>query len=271
MIVAAHQPNFMPWLGFFDKMRRADVFVIVDHVQFERRNFQNRARIKTPAGPMWITVPVIQKSRDEKILEKEIDNSKEGVHRWGRKIFLTLKSAYLSAPHAADYMPALSDVFNADWKMLVDLNIKLIELTREHLGIKTPMVRSSTMNIPGMKSEMVLNMVKMLGGDTYLSGSGGCKDYLDREAFEKAGVKIHWQDDFKHPAYKQMPSGDGFVEKLSAVDLILNCGTESPAILRGGAVTAQVSQPPADAPKPGLAQPPAGLGGSGLGTFASPS
>jgi hypothetical protein len=237
MIVAAHQPNFMPWLGFFDKMRRADVFVIVDHVQFERRNFQNRARVKTPSGPLWITVPVVQKSREETILEKEIDNSKEGAHRWGRKAFLTLKNAYSSAPHTAQYLPSLEGVFNADWKQLVDLNIKLIELCREHLGIKTKLVRSSTMNIPGQKSEMVLNMVKMLGGDTYLSGAGGCKDYLDREAFEKAGVKIHWQDDFKHPTYKQLPHGEGFVDKLSAVDLLFNCGTESPEVLKGGTAT----------------------------------
>src|SRR5207237_5691820 len=85
MIVSAHQPNFMPWLGFFDKMRKADLFVLVDHVQFERQNYQNRTRIKTGEGPRWLTVPVNQRSRNELILEKTIDNSRDGRLRWGRQ------------------------------------------------------------------------------------------------------------------------------------------------------------------------------------------
>src|SRR5579885_3238047 len=96
MLIAAHQPNFMPWLGYFDKMNKADLFVSVDHVQYERQSFQSRTRVKTGEGARWITVPVIQESRDERIADKRIDNSRDGRFRWGRKMFLTLKYSYQS-------------------------------------------------------------------------------------------------------------------------------------------------------------------------------
>src|SRR4051812_2878447 len=99
MIVAAHQPNFIPWLGYFDKMRKADLFVSVDHVQMERQSFQNRVRIKTGGGDRWITVPVVQDSRAERIMDKRVDNSRQGRFRWSRKMFLTLRYSYLAAPY----------------------------------------------------------------------------------------------------------------------------------------------------------------------------
>jgi len=231
MIVAAHQPNFLPWLGFFDKMKRADLFVVVDHVQFERHNFQNRTRIKTAAGPIWLTVPVVQRSRDERIVDKTVDNSKGGAHRWSRKMAMTLRSVYASAPHSGLYLDALIALLERDWERLTDLNIALIEFCRGALGITTPMVRSSGLDIPGMKSEMVLNLCKKVGADVYLSGTGGCKDYLDTEMMAREGVRVAWQE-FSHPNYKQFPRGAGFVERLSAIDLLFNCGESSRTMLQ---------------------------------------
>lgn len=250
MIVAAHQPNFLPWLGFFEKMRRADVFVVVDHVQFERHNFQNRTRVKASNGPLWITVPVLQRSRDERIVDKEIDNSKEGAHRWSRKMSLTLRNVYAGAPHSADYVRAVTDVLDADWKSLVDLNLALIELCRGFLGIKTPLLRSSRLGVQGAKSEMVLDLCRRAGGDVYLSGTGGCKDYLDLPALERGGVRVQWQD-FVHPVYPQRPRGQGFVEKLSVVDLLVNCGPRSGEVLRSDAPTAPraLEAPRAETPR----------------------
>lgn len=233
MILAAHQPNFLPWLGFFDKMRKADAFVLVDHVQFERQNFQNRTRIKTGAGPRWITVPVLQRSRDERILDKAVDNSRDGRLRWGRKMFLTLKYAYQAAPHFADYEQTLAEILDARWERLIDLNERLIELCREELGIDTPILRSSSMEVSGSKSDMVLGLCKAAGADAYLAGAGASRGYLDEQAFKRAGVRIIWQD-FRHPTYVQHPESGSFAERLSVVDLLVNCGPRSRMLLQRG-------------------------------------
>jgi hypothetical protein len=233
MIVAAHQPNFLPWLGFFDRMRRADLFVFVDHVQFERQNYQNRALIKTAEGARWITVPVHQRSQKEKIVEKTIDNQGTGKHRWGRKAFLTMQYSYQAAPYYAHYAPRLKELLDGHWDRLADLNLALLEFTRSSLGIETPVLRSSDLPVAGAKSDMVLNLCKAVGADTYLAGMGGSRHYLDVEAFERAGVKVQFQD-FQHPKYPQIPGG-GFVEGLSAVDLLFNCGPHGRKLLEGQA------------------------------------
>lgn len=231
MIVAAHQPNFVPWLGFFDKMRKADLFVSVDHVQFERQGFQARTRVRTGEGPRWITVPVIRQSRNERLMDKRVDNSRTGRARWGRKMYLTLKYAYQGAPHFKAIEPALLKILDAPWDRLVDLNHALIELCRQALGIRTPMIRSSELGVAGARSEMVLDICRRAGADVYLSGSGASRSYLDLAAFERAGVRVEWQD-FTHPRYPQHPPGE-FVERLSALDLIVNCGPAAASVLRG--------------------------------------
>ena len=232
MIVAAHQPNFIPWLGYFDKMSKADLFITVDHVQMERQGYQNRARIKTGAGDRLITVPVVQESRGERIMDKRIDNSRDGRFRWSRKMFLTLKYAYQSAPHFADYEPALAEIFDAPWERLGDLNAHFIEVCRASLGIRTPMLASSRLNVPGAKSEMIINLCRETGADTYLSGKGASTDYLDMEAFSRAGIRVLWQE-FEHPRYRQYPACGAFIPNLSALDLLFNCGPRSPEILFG--------------------------------------
>lgn len=234
MIVAAHQPNFVPWLGFFDRVRRAQRFVLLDHVQFERQNYQNRALVKTQAGPRWLTVPVVQKSRDEVILEKQVCNGQEGREFWGRKLYLTLESSYARAPHFKLFAPRLKELFvEARWDKLVDLNIALLRFCLDALEIHTPLVRSSELNVGGQKSELVLNMVRAAGGRTYIAGMGGSKGYLDLEAFKAAGVEVAWQE-YDHPEYPQVPGGQPFAKGLSVLDLLFNCGPESRAVLEKG-------------------------------------
>lgn len=240
MIVAAHQPNFIPWLGYFDKMRKADLFITVDHVQLERQSFQNRTRIKTGEGARWITVPLVQRSRSERIADKLVDNSRRGRFRWCRKMYLTLKYSYESAPYFHAYEPELKEIFDARWERLAELNARMIQFCRHALGIRTPMLNSSLMGIEGSKSEMVLNMCLSAGADAYLAGHGASRDYLDVGAFERAGVRVIWQD-FEHPTYTQRPRSEEFIPNLSALDLILNCGPKSREIMLDiGARTAPV-------------------------------
>ena len=231
MIVAAHQPNYLPWLGFMDKLRRADKFLILDHVQFERQNFQNRTKIRMEDEWKWVTVPVVQKSRDELILDKLVANEKDGKFRWGRKQFATLEQVYRGTPYFHLYASALRGIFDAEWEKLIDLNLALLQFCMAALEIRTPLVRTSTMGpLAGQKSELVLNMCKAAGATVYLSGDGASKHYLDIPAFTAAGIEVRFQD-FKHPDYPQ--GARKTVHGLSVLDLLFNCGPASKNVLAG--------------------------------------
>jgi replicative DNA helicase len=124
MLVAIHQPNFLPWLGYFDRMVKADLFVLLDHVQFERRNYQNRALIRLEDEARWLTVPVVQLSQKERIVDKRIDNpAAETARWWGPNSFNTLRYAYRKAPYFELYAPRLREILETRREKLVDLNI----------------------------------------------------------------------------------------------------------------------------------------------------
>ena len=223
MIVAIHQPCYLPWLGYLQRMAQADVFVLLDHVQFERANYQNRTRILVEGEARWLTVPVVQRSQKERIVDKEIDNRLEGSRHWSRAHLGTLRHAYRAAPFANLYLPVLKDILEARWALLADLDLALLELLREAFGIRTPLVRSSELGVAGAKSDLILGICRALGAHEFLGGTGGSRAYLDAEAFRRAGIRVRWQD-FRHPAYAQC--GDApFVPGLSAADLLLNRGS----------------------------------------------
>ena len=227
MLVAIHQPCFAPWLGYLDRMMRSDLFVILDHVQFERRNYQNRTLIRNEDEAKWLTVPVVQLSQKETILEKRVDNPEDisGARWWGPNMFNTLKYAYRKAPHFARYAPRLEAILNQRWDKLVDLDLAMIELLRDELGITTRLVRSSELGISGQKSELLLNICLATGASAFFGGLGGSRTYLDKEAFDAAGMGVVWQE-FKHPEYPQCGSAP-FIKGLSALDILFNCGPES--------------------------------------------
>lgn len=224
MIVSIHQPCFMPWLGYLHRMARADVFVILDHVQFERANFQNRTMIRMNDEARWLTVPVVQRSQKERIVDKEIDNRLEGDRHWSAVHFSTLRHAYREAPWASLYLPLVREIFAARWERLVDLDLALLELLRDAFGIRTPLVRSSGLGVQGAKSALVLDICRRLGARTFLGGMGGSRAYLEREAFARAGIDVAWQA-FRHPLYAQRGGGP-FIAGLSSLDLLLNCGPQ---------------------------------------------
>ena len=239
MIVSAHQSHFLPWLGYFDKIRRADLFVVVDHVQFERGDFQNRNRIMTRTGVQWLTLPLRQHSRSELILEKEIDDRLVGNVSWGEKITRTLHHAYGRAPFFDRYMPFLGETFAHPWTRMVDLNMHLLSFFLDQLEIATPVVKSSALRgVEGARSKMVLTMCKAAGASVYLSGSGGSREYLDVDMFEREGGEVRWQT-FAHPRYPQFGQDD-FAPRLAVLDLLFNAGPESAAILRQPVLSAPV-------------------------------
>jgi len=241
VIVTIHQPHYLPWLGYLHRMARADLFVMLDHVQFERANYQNRTQIRmnVPNGETrrWLTVPVVQRSQKERILDKAID-TKEDI---GKKHFLTLKHAYRDAGYFSLYARELQRIYSAKWERLVDLNAAALELLRGAFGISTPLVNSSTLGVDGAKGELVLNVCKAVGADTLLVGLGGSRGYLDRDAFEHAGIRLEFQQ-FTHPQHPQC-GAQPFDAGLSSVDMLFNCGPRSRDLLLGdrAAVEARIA------------------------------
>jgi hypothetical protein len=232
MLVAIHQPTFFPWLGYLDRMADADLFVILDHVQFERRNYQNRTMIRLEDEARWLTVPVVQVSQKEKIVDKMVDNppDTEGGRWWGPNSFNTLKYAYRKAPFFEAYAAELRDIFHARWEKLLDLDMATLEFLRRHLDITTPLVKSSTLAPGGQRSELLLDICQRVHASAFLGGMGGSRTYLKQDAFDAAGMGVVWQE-FRHPAYAQQGTAP-FIKGLSALDALFNCGPRAAEMLR---------------------------------------
>lgn len=223
--VTIHQPGYLPWAGFFDKMARSDVFVFLDDVQFEKNYFDNRNKIKTAKGWAWVTVPV-KHSFGQKLNEVAIDNT----FRWKEKHYKSLETNYIKAPYFSEHKPFFDEIYNKkDWRKLIDLNLFIIKYIAVKLGLKTKLVNSSELRAKGAKGGRLLDICQKLKADVYLSGRFG-RDYLDEKKFEDGGVKVIYQD-FKHPSYPQL-FGE-FASELSIIDLLLNCGPESLRVILG--------------------------------------
>jgi hypothetical protein len=231
MIVAAHQPAYLPWLGYLDKMAKADVFVVMDDLQFEAQNFQNRQRVKLDSGAGWLTVPVVHGAQTDRILDKRIDNAGSLRQHWQRRTWRTFEIHYARAPHFARYADELRDIYTRPWDRLLDLDLELLSFARRVLRIHVPIVLSSSLGLVGTKTDRLIDLCKKLGARAYLSGSGGSAGYLDTERMGRAGIGVIWQH-FDHPTYPQRyEEAHGFIARLGFVDLLFNCGEASSEIL----------------------------------------
>lgn len=217
--MSGHQPHYLPWLGFFDKMLLCDAFIIEDNVQFEEQGFQNRTKIKTPSGARWLTVPIKHVGKSLPINEMTIAN--EAQPDWAKNHWLALKFNYSRAPYWKKYRGFFERTYSQEWVKLIDLNMHIIKGLMEFLNLeKKPLRMASSIDASGKKSELVLAQCKALGATTLLSGVGA-RDYLDLQRFEAQGIKVVFQD-FKHPIYPQL-AGE-FVPNLSAVDYLFWVG-----------------------------------------------
>ena len=220
MIVAGHQPEFIPYLGFFSKISKADLFVIVDHIQFNKKYFQNRNKIKTREGWMWLTVPVITKGRfEQKIREVEINNSLN----WQRKHWASITLNYQKAPFFKEHSGFFEEVYSKEWRLLSEFNEAFIRYILGQLELDVDVLKSSELGVTGQKTDLLIDICKKTGADTYLQGSGG-RDYVEVEKFQDAGLKVVFQD-FEPPTYPQQ-FGE-FIPNLSIVDLLFNVGPEA--------------------------------------------
>ena len=219
MIVAVHQPQYLPWLGYFDKIRRADIFCYLDNVQYKKNDWQNRNRIKTSRGWQWLTVPV-RFQFPEKICEVKIDPTV----KWRKKHLQALVRNYHRAPFFKQYIDVYEQIYSEDWESVSELNIESIERLKDALGLgQKPAIKASQLELPEDPTGRLIDICKEVKADTYLSGQDGIK-YMDLDRFKENGIKVVIQD-FKHPVYPQM--FDEFQSLMSVVDLLFNCGPES--------------------------------------------
>lgn len=222
MVLSVHQPNFMPWQGYFYKMKQSDLFVIMDTVQYVKRHICNRNKIKNSQGEaQWLGVSVSSaKGRDVSFIELEIDYSQ----KWQSKALASLKHAYGKAPFFDQYYPEIESILLSEFPNLAELNIALIQYFMGVFEINTPLKRMSEMpgNL-GSKSEQIINICKLENADVYLSGQGA-KKYNDQAMYNEAGIELRYIE-YSPPSYNQ--AGGDFISHLSVLDLVFNIGPES--------------------------------------------
>lgn len=230
MILTAHQPVYLPWLGLFHKIALADKFVFFNEVQYLPKNWNNRNKIKSASGESWLTVPVLRKGyREKKICEIGINNNEP----WRRKHWRAIYFNYKNAPYFNKYASFFEDVYQREWHYLSDLNEFMLKWFLDTLGIRTTFLRASDFHFQGEKSDLVLDMCKQLGVHAYIFGALG-RDYARGEDFEAAKIQLLFQD-YQHPIYPQQY--EGFISHLSIIDLLFNCGDQGLEILMRGNVS----------------------------------
>ena len=219
--VVIHQPDFMPWLGFFDRLLKADLFIVLDHVQYvsgTSRSWMHRDRIKTPEGARWLSLSVQKAPLGTPI--REIRLSPDSG--WRRSNLNQIRENYRTAPHFADIFPKVEALYATHHAYLVDMNLATIDLLCSALDIRVERILSSSMNPVGSSNEMLVDLLSQSGATHYLSGAGA-RDYFNPAPFASAGIEVVWQD-YVHPVYPQLHGA--FVPMLSAIDMLLNCGEE---------------------------------------------
>jgi len=220
MRAAIHQLQYLPGLRFFAKMRAAELFIYLDDVQYEKREFQNRNRIRTPRGWQYLTAPVVTKGRfSQRINEVELDRG----GTWLGDHLQAIKMNYARAPFFKEHFPAIEKLYSRDYRLLADLAIATMDFLKDGFGIKTPVRFSSEFHVEEASSARLARLCAAAGASEYLSGAGA-RAYLDPNVFSYAGIRLAWQEFEPLPYPQAFP---GFEPDMSALDLLLNCGPRS--------------------------------------------
>ena len=224
-VVAIHQPQYLPWLGYFDKLDRSDVFCLLDTVQYKKNEFQNRNRVKTAQGWQWLTVPVTYRF-PQRINEVGINRMVD----WQRKHLRALKTNYGKAPYFGTYIERFEEFYQQSYDLLVEVNVASIRLLMDLLGLKRKLVLASSLQVgTGEPTLRLVEICRCLKGKTYFSGKDG-SNYMDEALFFTHQIQIVFQE-YHHPEYPQCFGP--FESNLSVLDLLFNCGPQSLAIIRG--------------------------------------
>ena len=224
------QPTFLPWLGYFSLIDKVDEFIFLDNVQFDKRSWQQRNKIKTKTGASWLSVPVLSRGRSEQLL-KDVQILKEGKLFPLEKIKRAIQQNYSKSQYFEDYSARIFQIMDTENRLLCNLNIKLIEEMCHLLKINTNLKKASDLDCSGSKASLLVNICKKVGADTYISPPGS-KGYLDEtDLFELEGIQINYHE-YNHPKYQQRFKD--FLPYMSIIDLVFNMGHESISTIRSG-------------------------------------
>ena len=233
-VVAIHQPEYLPWLGFFKKMMNVELFVFLDDVQFRKKGWQNRNRIRINDGTTLLSIPVHTHSYP-KINEVTIDNEKNWSIRHKKSILYN----YARAPYFGEIKDFIESIFEKKFQYLVDLNTEIIKFIMNELEIKSKIVFSSELEISKKGSDRVLDICKAVGADHYITGTFWAESNLRVEEFKKSNIDVEFQK-FQHPTYKQI-HGE-FIPEMSIIDLLFNEGRkEAKKILQNSTSSSHIA------------------------------
>ena len=225
MIVSIHQPAYLPWLGYFDRISRSDIYIFLDTVQLEKNSYTYRNKIKTPQGAQWLTIPLIFKGHmASSIGDIPIDTSKD----WKRKHLKSIYVNYKKSTYFDELFPKLELLYHTDYKHFSELAYVHLKFWLNELQINTTVVKASMTTVKSKKSALILDLCEQLGAKKYLSGAQGI-NYLDEQSFKKKSIQIEYQD-YKHPIYPQL-FGE-YLPNLAIVDYWMN--TRQTELITGG-------------------------------------
>ncbi len=215
------QSNYIPWKGYFDAIQMADVVVLYDEMQYTKRDWRNRNKIKTQNGLQWLSIPVQVKGKfHQKINETEVSGKDWRIKHWN-----TLSHQYKKAPFFANYKAELKEQYlNSNEKNLSEINRAFIELINSWLGINTPIRWSREFDLTGEKTEKLVHVCEQLGATEYLAGPRS-RNYLNEQLFTEKGISVHWIDYSNYPEYPQLYGA--FDHGVTVLDLLFNTGDNS--------------------------------------------
>tara|TARA_B100000315_G_scaffold252052_1_gene288041 strand:+ start:399 stop:1082 length:684 start_codon:yes stop_codon:yes gene_type:complete len=220
MIVSIHQPQYLPWLPYFSKINKSDVFVFLDNVQFQKNGLQNRNELKNSSGRFWLTIPISVKLGD-RIRNVEIVND-----GWSGKHVKSIRINYSKASYYSFFEDKLMTIYDKEWTNLADLNIEIIKtICQNYFEIETKLMKQSDLATTESGSSLILQICQKLKADTYVSGPSG-KKYLDENEFMDHGINIDYMSNDLLPVYPQLYKNAGFINNISALDFILNVGSD---------------------------------------------
>jgi len=219
MKVGIIQSNFLPWRGYFDFIREADLFIVHDDLQYTKGDWRNRNRIKTPRGAEWITVPVSYRKSSQLIQETPVDYSTP----WAQKMLNRIREAYRRAPHFEPYFSELGDLLTQPAASISDLNLRLINWVCRRLEIGTPVRMSHEYHPQGAKTERLIGILQQTKATAYLSGPAA-QAYLVPQMFEQAGIQLEYKQ-YDYSEYEQLYPP--FEPAVSVIDLLFMKGEES--------------------------------------------
>jgi len=222
--VGIHQPGYLPWIGFFKKIMNSEIFVFFDDVKFVKKDWYNRNQIPTKNGPILLTVPVMA-NKESLLNDVKINNNEH----WSKKHKKSILYNYGKHPYFEEYRNFFEELYEKEFDLLIDLNMEIIYFIMKKLNIKVKTLFSSELNIKEKGAERVLKICTSLPTTHYISGTVWAKNHLNLDNFEKAGIKVEFQN-LQHPKYHQ-PSTN-FIPNMSIIDLLFNEGPNAKSILK---------------------------------------